>query len=80
MSNYYYFCLFRALSEEYGDSQVRGQLEMQLLAYTTATAMSDPSHVCDLHYGSRQHQILNPLSEGRGRICVLMDASQIRFC
>ena len=24
--------------------------ELQLLAYTTATAMLEPSHVCDLHY------------------------------
>ena len=31
--------------------------ELQLLAYTTATATWDPSHVCDLHHSSRQHQI-----------------------
>ena len=34
--------------------------ELQLPAYTTATVMWDPSRVCDLHYSSRQHQILNP--------------------
>ena len=28
----------------------------------------------------RQHWILNPLSEARNWTCVLMDASQIRFC
>ena len=28
------------------------ELELQLLAYTTATAMSDPSHVCDLLHSS----------------------------
>ena len=39
------------------------ELELQLLAYTTAMAMPDPSHVCDLHHSSWQHQILNPLSE-----------------
>ena len=39
--------------------------ELQLLAYTTTTAMRDPSHTCDLHHGSQQHQILNPLSEVR---------------
>ena len=32
------------------------------------TAMSDLSHVCDLYHSSRQHQILNPLSEARDRI------------
>ena len=28
--------------------------ELQLPAYTTATATPDPSHVCDLHNSSRQ--------------------------
>ena len=37
--------------------------ELQLPAYTTATAMSDPSHICDPHHSSWQHQILNPLSK-----------------
>ena len=41
------------------------QLELQLLAYTMATAMQDPSHICDLHHSSRQCWILNPLSEAR---------------
>ena len=40
--------------------------ELQLLAYTTATATPDLSHVWDLHHSSRQRQILNPLSEARG--------------
>ena len=39
-------------------------LELQPPAYTTATAVRDPSHACDLHQNSRQHQIHNPLSEG----------------
>ena len=54
--------------------------EWQLLAYTTATAMPDLSHSCDLHHSSRQHQILNPLSKPRIWTCVLMYASQICFC
>ena len=42
------------------------ELELQLLAYTTAPAMPDVSHVSgDLHHGSLQHWILNPLSEAR---------------
>ena len=28
------------------------ELELQLPAYTTVTAMGDPSHVCDLHPNS----------------------------
>ena len=41
------------------------QLELQLLAYTTDTAMRDPSCICNLHHSSRQCRILNPLSEAR---------------
>ena len=41
--------------------------ELQLPAYVTATAMQDLSHVCDLHHGSQQRRILNPLSEARNR-------------
>ena len=52
--------------------------EMQLLAYTTATAMQDLSCVFDLHHSSQQRQILNPLSEARDRTCVLMDISRFR--
>ena len=37
--------------------------ELQPLAYITATAMPDPSHVCDLY--SWQCQILKPPSEAR---------------
>ena len=49
--------------------------ELQLLAYSTATAMPDPSHVCNLHHSSCW--ILNPLSEARDRTSVLMDTSQV---
>ena len=52
------------------------QCELQLLAYTTATAVPDRRCICDLHC-SPQHQILNPLSEARDRTCILMNNSQI---
>ena len=52
--------------------------ELQLPAYTTATAMLDPNHACDLHHSSWQRWILNPLGEARDRTCILMDASRIR--
>ena len=55
------------------------ELELQLPAYTTATATPDPSCVGDLHRSSRQCWILNPLSETRGGTCVLVDTSQIPF-
>ena len=54
--------------------------KLQLLAYTTATATWDPSHVCDLHHSPWQRQILNPLSKVRDKTCIPMDTSQIPFC
>jgi len=53
--------------------------ELQLLAYTTATAMWDPSCVWDLHHHSWQCQILDPLSKARVQTHILMDPSQIYF-
>ena len=53
--------------------------ELQLLAYTTATATRDPSCICDLHHSSWQHHILNPPNEARDRTFILMDTSPIGF-
>ena len=53
------------------------ELKLQLPAYTTATATQDPSHICDLRHSSRQHRILNPLSEARDGTCFLMDTSWV---
>ena len=55
------------------------QLELQLLAYTVATATWDPNGVCDLDHSSRQRWILNPLSEARDQTHILMVTSQICF-
>ena len=43
------------------------ELELQLPASTTATAMQGPSHVYNLHHSSRQRRILNSLSEAKDR-------------
>ena len=51
--------------------------ELQLQAYTTATATQDPSHICDLHHSSQQHWILNPLNTARDRIHILVDTRQV---
>ena len=58
------------------------KLELQLPAYTSATATQDPSHICNLHSSSWQSNagsILKPLSEARDGTCLLMDTSQILF-
>jgi len=51
--------------------------ELQLLAYATATATWDLSHVCNLHRGSGKSQILNPLSKVKGRTRVLIGTGQV---
>ena len=38
------------------------KLALQLLAYPTAKATRDPSHICNLQRSSRQRWIFNPLS------------------
>ena len=53
--------------------------ELQLLAYTIATAVPDLIHVCDLHHSLWQHWILNPLSEARYLTHILMDASRVCY-
>ena len=54
------------------------ELELQFLAYTTATAMPDPSHVCDLHHSSWQGWILNPLSKARYETRIPIDTTWVR--
>ena len=53
--------------------------ELWLPAYATATAMWDPSCVCNLHHSLQQLWILNPLNEARDRTLNLMDPSRVRY-
>ena len=55
------------------------ELELQQPAHTTATAMHDPSLICNLHCSSWQCRILNSLSRAKDQTFVLMDASQVHF-
>jgi len=41
------------------------ELDLQLLAYITATPTPDPSRICDLRHSLQQCWILNELSEAR---------------
>ena len=54
--------------------------ELQLPAYPTATATWDLSSVCDPHHSSWQCQVLNPPSQARDWIHILMDTSWILLC
>ena len=60
----------------YGDSQARGRIG----AVAAGLYNRDLSHICDLHCSSRQHWILNPLSEARCQTHILMDASGVCYC
>ena len=60
-------------------ARLRVKPELQLPAFATATATSDPGHVCDLHHSSQPHRILNPLMEARDRACILMVPSQAHY-
>ena len=53
-------------------SRIGVGLELQVQVYTTAKVMQDPSLICDLQHSSRQHWILNTLSEARDQTCILM--------
>ena len=53
------------------------ELELLMLAYSTATAMPDLSRVFKLYHSSQQLWILNPQSEARDGTCILMDTSQV---
>ena len=55
------------------------ELELQLLAYATDTAMLEPSLVCDLHNSSGQNLIPNTLSEARDQTHILMDTSHLCY-
>ena len=57
-------------------SRLGVELELQLLAYTTATTMPDPSHVCALHHSSQQCWIFNSLSWSKDPTLILMDTSR----
>ena len=59
------FCLFRATVRHMEVLKLGGKLELELRTYTIATAMPDPSCVCNPHHTTRQCRILNPLSKAR---------------
>ena len=74
---FFSFFIFRAVPTAYGSSRLAVELELQLLAYVTATATPDPSCICDLHCSLGQCPVINPLNEARDQTCLLMDASWV---
>ena len=74
------FCFLGQYQQHMEVPGLRVQSEVQLPSCATATAMRDPSCICNLYLSSPQRQILNPVWEARDRTCNLMVPSQIRFC
>ena len=73
-----FFCLLGLHPQHREIPRVGVKSELPPLAYATAIAIPDLSHVCHLYHSSWQRQILNPLIEARDRTLILMDASQVR--
>ena len=55
--------------------------ELQLPAYTPQPQPRQirAATATYIHHSSRQHQILNPLSQARDRTCILMDTSRVHY-
>ena len=73
---FFFFFLFRATPAHMKIPRIRVILELQLPAYTTATAIPDPTHICDLHHSLQQCQILKSQSKARDQTCILVGTSQ----
>ena len=81
-SFFFYCCLFVFVGPHLWHIAVPRlgvQSQLWLLAYSTATAMQDPSQICNLHHRSLQHQNLSPLREARDQTHNLMVPGQIDF-
>ena len=76
--SFFFFFFFLRLHPRHTEVSGLGvESELQLPAYTTATATLDLSCIYKPNHSSRQCWILHPLSEAWDRTCTLMDASRI---
>ena len=67
------FCILEVHVHHMEVPRLEAKLELQLPAYTTATTTRD------LHHGSRQCQIPDPLNEGGDWTHILMDPHRVHF-
>ena len=77
--SFFFFCFLVVHLRHMDVHRLAAELELQLPAFATATAMQDPRHVCDLYHCSWQCRVLNPLSEARDQTCNHIFPSRIRF-
>ena len=82
MKNVFLFLFFVFLGQHLWHVEVlrlEVELELQLPAYTTDTAMQVLNHVFDRHHSSWPCRILNSLSKARDWTYLFIDVSQICF-
>ena len=75
----YLFILLEPHLHHLEDPRLGVESDLQVLAYTTATAMPDLSHVFNLYHSSQQRRILNLLSEAGDLTRVFMDTSEVHY-
>ena len=75
--NWFFKNLFKAVPVAYEVPRPGTELELKPPAYSTATAMPDPSHIHDPCCSLWQHRIPNPLSEAMDRTCIPKDTSLV---
>ena len=83
LSFFFFFCRLGPHQWPIEAPRLGVELELQLPAYTMATARRNQScicYLCYLQHSSMQCQICYPLSEARDQIHVLMTTSYICFC
>ena len=74
--------LFRAVPAAYWNHMLPRlgvESELQVSAYSTATATPDPSHICNVHQSSLQHQIFILPIEAWNWTLILMDTSMVCY-
>ena len=79
MNLFFFFCFLGLHLWHMEVPRLGVELELQLPAYSTATAKPDPSHVFNLHHSSWQHWILDLLIEARDGTHVPMVARRVRY-
>ena len=62
---FFFILLFRDTPKDVEVPRLGVEVELQLWAYTTATARQDLSHIFNLYCSSWQCHILNPLRKAR---------------
>ena len=73
---FFFFFFLRAALAAYRGPRLGVEWELQT---HHSRSNSRSSITCNLDHSSRQHHILNPLSEARDHTRILMDTSQISF-